>query len=773
MKFGFYVFISNNAFFGLSEKENQMERLNWNSSTDAHSQGTAVLHEVARLCQSSLALDIVVSDDSTRFSTKTTETNPDGIQNATAKLLDEDVLLIRLELIRADRISRIEAGTYFEHLSNLGPRVNLVPPEKTDKETSSLWVELKVKPTPFTPIRENAFLDELAALQAMAKGLQSDLARSDGDKALANKYKDFEDKLEPVMPLRTDLLKTETGLVAWAEEVRSFLSGGNSVAIESPHSVELDYALAVIAAGQMENGSSLGRCVVPAVDAKAIVQLARAAPGALALSAVGIRMSTSLFDLSNETENLLASLAGSGNPAIFTGTQQQLQSVFSGGQGGAGDPLFPIVCHMPEIDFEGLARFMIINAARPAGGVSTRAESELTERIVRSLEEYGESERKRLVQTIARKAVNDWAGGAKSNSTSDTVYVKALRGRSETFAGLSDKPRVKRAPNVQVRFTRVLRDPGLPAYFKTRLLCQDRAIEEQCEILATEALARPGHQLIRSCSVGTSGTGKSEFCVLLARRLGIPYVNIDAASMPDHHMAVTQLLGSGRGFVGSYQAGRLEQIAKHHTGAVVEVSDLDHAAPDVRATLPEIFLQALETGEAQAANGAMFSCANIIFIFTMNLLAGMDEKVQTSIGFQQNPSRAQVTREAVTEMKQMLSNAFLGRIGTPVFYESLTGDALAQILERSMKEALCTAIRRLSLEVGAVRLAEGIGPTVLRSLQANLSSFGARALLEHGRRLAAMALNEWVSNDPDGLATELVLDSGESGKLVIREGNSV
>ena len=650
--------------------------------------------------------------------------------------------------------------------------MNLVPPEQQGADKTSLWVELRVKASPMTPIRENAFLDELDTLQQLSRSLQSDLAHREGDKALVKQYKEFKDNLEPILPLRADMLQAEPELVSWARQVHSFISGGHSVAIQSPYSVEIEYALAVLAAGQMDTGSSLGRCIIPAVDAKAIVQLARSAPGAVVLRAVGVRMSTSLFDLSNEIENLLASLASIGKPVIFTGTQSQLQSVFSGGQGGVGDPLSPVVSHLPGIDFEGLVRFVIIQAARTVGGVSVRTESRLTESIAGLLNEHGESDRHRLVQTVARKAVNDWASGKTSHSTSDTGYLKSLKNCSETFAGLSDKPRVMRALHVQDRFTRVLGDPELSSYFKRHLLCQDRAIDELCEKLAAEALTRPAHQMIRSCSVGTPGTGKSEFCVLLARRLGIPYVNIDAASMPDHHMAVTQLLGSGRGFVGSYQAGRLEQIAKHHTGAVVEFSDIDHAAPDVRAALPEILLPAMETGEAQAANGATFSCASMVLMFTMNLLAGMDEAVQTSIGFQPDPSRPQVIKDSVAEMKQMLSSAFLSRIGTPVFFDSLTGDALAMILERSMEKALWTAIERLSLEVTAVRLVEGIGRFVLQSLQANLRSFGARALLEHGRRLAARALTEWMRNESGHRAQALVLDSTATGQLFIRKGKT-
>ncbi len=66
---------------------------------------------------------------------------------------------------------------------------------------------------------------------------------------------------------------------------------------------------------------------------------------------------------------------------------------------------------------------------------------------------------------------------------------------------------------------------------------------------------------------GTPGTGQVD-AQLLARVLDVPFVVIDAASMSDAYTVTSQLLGSSRGIVNSYQPGRLEQVAKHHRGAV-------------------------------------------------------------------------------------------------------------------------------------------------------------------------------------------------------------
>ncbi|MGA1871947.1 MAG: AAA family ATPase, partial [bacterium] len=282
-----------------------------------------------------------------------------------------------------------------------------------------------------------------------------------------------------------------------------------------------------------------------------------------------------------------------------------------------------------------------------------------------------------------------------------------------------------------------------------------------------EVLTRPLYQPIRYCAQGTPATGKSESASLLAQRLRIPYINIDAASMPDYHTAAAQLLGSGRGIVGSHQSGRLEQAAKHHTGVVVEISDLDHAPLSVRSTLADLFLQVLETGEAQSATGAMFSCANLIFAFTMNLPQGMDEQIYKGIGFNNYPSRCEVERRVADEIKNMLSSAFLSRVGMPILFEPLDGDALAVIVERVIKISIFNAAERLRCPIQDIILEEGLGKKVIVSLQTSITSFGARALLEHGRTVAAKALSAIQQRSVLLAGKSLFITASSEGKLII------
>jgi ATP-dependent Clp protease ATP-binding subunit ClpA len=200
---------------------------------------------------------------------------------------------------------------------------------------------------------------------------------------------------------------------------------------------------------------------------------------------------------------------------------------------------------------------------------------------------------------------------------------------------------------------------------------------------------------------------------------------------------------------------------------VCEISDIDHAAPDVRSALADLFLMILETGEAQSAKGNMFSCAQLILAFTMNLPEGKDETVLKGLGFGGAPSWREVQRRVSGEIKDMLSSAFLSRVGTPVVFRPLDEEALATVVERAIDGALRTAAERMGTAVAGVDLEAGLGAHVLRSLDADTTAFGARVLLEHGRLLAADAFLDLRQSGAIPTGALLTVTASDHGGLVI------
>ena len=351
---------------------------------------------------------------------------------------------------------------------------------------------------------------------------------------------------------------------------------------------------------------------------------------------------------------------------------------------------------------------------------------------------------------------------------STPTFAAMLAGRTETLSGLSARPRVERRDTVESRYVEVLTHDGIVSHLRERLVGQDAALTELGDRLDAEAKTRDSHQPLRYCAQGVPGTGKSHSAELLARLLGVPYVNIDSVGLPDHHTATAQLLGSGRGIVGSHQPGRLEQVAKHHTGVVVEISDLDHAHPGVRSFLADLFLQVLQSGEAQSSVGSMIDCSNLILAFTLNLPGGRDETVNRSLGFRDAPSRGEVRDRVKQELKHILSGAFVSRIGDPILFSPLDRDAWGVIAERAMVAALQTAARRLDLTLDRVRVHEDCSARFVDSLGPDASTYGARAILDAARLQIARALRPWLENVEQDGGHDLEIRAEARGSLSIR-----
>jgi hypothetical protein len=728
-----------------------------------------VLAQVADLCKKVAPLDLKPSMDGASFSLSAAPgIMPRGIVSVFGKV-EENVVTVKVELFRGAGDARVSSAVFFRHLSTLGERIRLVPPQEEGTDGGSLWVELKVQATPLSLTRAEALLGELTNLRDLAVLLQSERPAAVADPELKKLYGPFGETLEPIHPWLEPKSNRDPGLIAWAEETCEFLDGSMNVALAAEHPICLEAALAEVAGVLREQGRTLGGVILPAVNSRGLLDLSRKAPGIVVVGAGKVSLGSNPYDLANEMRSLLLSLAEAHKPALFTGSYEELQSIFHGGQGAVVDPMVPVLRRVPQIAIQALVRFAVMSAGRRQGGIPVAALNTVVDAALNGLRRVPEGKQVKILSALAVKGITGWALGKTPRFGDLESFAVKTAAISETLSGLSPRPRSERTAEVQERFVSVLGSPGLLKYFQEHLLAQDEALTQLCRRLEMECLTRPLHQPLRYCAQSPPGTGKSESAQLLARILEVPYVNIDAASMSDHHTAAAQLLGSGRGIVGSFQAGRLEQAAKHHAGVVVEVSDLDHAVPSVRSSLADLFLQVLDTGEAQSSVGAMFSCANVIFAFTMNLPGGMDEQLHKGIGFTYSLSRGEMRRRVAEAIKSMLSGAFLSRVGTPIVFDPLDGKALVTIVERAIRDAAFSAAERLGACVTDVFVEPGTGEEVLNSLDANLMSFGARALLEHGRSLAARAILRWLltSTQPDNHTPILVTD--EDGELTVLE----
>lgn len=725
---------------------------------DVTEQAAQTLHQVADLCRRTFGF---VADPFLRTDSFSCHTeNRRGVLAAHGQKSDEGIIVIRFELARIPATARSSIADLLGACAQLGERVRLLPPAMESDGSCCIQAGIQIKAEPLGLSRETALLGELQNLDKLATLLQDSLPLTSYE-SLAQMFEKCTDILAPVLPL-ADTLHLPS-LEEWASTTSEFLTCSLNVALVAPSPALGDLALASLASVLMKQGSSLGRLSASAMPAKGLVELAQRAPGVVSLPAASLNLAMNPYEITNEVPGVLASLSQLGRPAVFTGSFAQLQSVFHGGQGGGIDPLNPVIRRAPEgVPLELLARFSVRRTAQQKGGLSAGELDKISGEVLEALGQLPQEKQEEAIASLAWWGVNHHAAG----SSRDISFPSRLADAAETFSGLSPAPRARRPASVQERYTRLLSDEtAMLAFFSEQVVGQDQTLRELCRRLSAEALGRPLHQSLRFCCQGTPGTGKSASAALLARALGVPFVNIDAAGVTDQYSAGAMLLGSGRGIVMSHQPGKLEQAAKHHSGCVMEVSDLDHAPPVVRSYMADIFLQLLETGEAQSATGGLFTCSNLILVFTFNLPDGMDERLRRGIGFGGVPSRGDVKLLVRKELLRMFSPAFFSRMGEPIIFDPLDGPAVAAIIERELRTTIEIGCARLHFEVEEILLEKGLGEKVIASLDADLLSGGARVLIAHARSLATEALLELA---PSQQVLRLEVVALEGNKIIIK-----
>jgi hypothetical protein len=742
-----------------------MSEINYQSSDSetTESAALAALQQVAQLLKPFAQMEIG-ADMKSFYSQETKKKDSQGIRSIQGQC-EGNAIRIKLELLRTNNEVRINAESFFQTLGELSDKTRPCTPEKNGQTgETSLSVELKVQAMPMTLTRSSAFLEEIGRLNRLAIELQKEIPEALSYPALRKQYANVSDLLQPVMPWQTNRNQDSGEFKDWCRINLDLLKSGCTLALEGVYPLLIRYALSSMAHDMMQSGGSLGRVIASMISSKGLMEIMDKAPDVISLSATSLSLGSNPYELGNEVRHLLQRIATTGKGLILTGSQNELQAVFQGGQGMAPDPLQPVVRHVPPVAIEALLRYELARVGEKTGGVSAAALEDHYKSIGRILSDFPVSTQIKVMSLAVRHELMKKSPAVQPLNQ----FVRTLDDLSETLSGLSHEPRSKRSAHVSEQYIKGFTEGKLLEFLRTRLLAQDRALTALVDRLQNESLMRPDHQPLCYCAQGTPATGKSQSARLIAEFLGIPYVNIDAASIPDFYTASAQLLGSGRGIVNSYQSGRLEQAAKHHRGVLIEVSDLDHAKPQVRSSLADLFLQALENGEAQSATGGMFSVANCIFAFTINLPDGMDETIRKSIGFGEGPPEAQIMKDVIKAVRDLFSSAFISRIGTPILFDPLNGNDVTEILVRGIRSSAELAFQRLAVPVRTIEIESDVGGKVFDAMKAGIITSGARKLLEHARQLTSKAVIS-LTRSKGKVPRSLVISTQTGAELIIKQ----
>ncbi|MDP8210988.1 MAG: AAA family ATPase [Candidatus Stygibacter australis] len=730
------------------------------------------IYQLSNLVSKYTKLTIVVNSDETGFSSESDYERKSGILEVKGER-SQNIIQVSFKLTSGIRDAKVSIDRLFTKLSELGDNVNILTPvTEINHSVISLWVMMAIENETLDFNVVNSIMLDMETINKLAIFIQDELPEVEDEDSIYEVYREISDFIAPVFPLNSKQSYDNENYKNWLAETTELISSKLPVAIVCENIIQEEYILAAIAGKLKKKGMTIGQLQVATLNVKSILDIAKKAPGILWLRSSSLAIGTNIYEISNDVQNVLQQMRNQGYRVIFSGSYAEHQGVFQGGQGGVSDPQLPVVRHLPvKIPMKYLLAHKLEQEVKQIGGLPKTIKKELFSRIYEAQKGRDYADQMRSLTAITNYELVNYKQGDTYSPENTKAFSGQVIRMQETFSGIENKPSIERAVSVQRNFLKGLTTNSMYEFLTGRLLAQDKALKTLTKRLQEEALLRPLYQPIRYCAQGTPATGKSESAKLLAEALGIPFINIDAAGMPDFYTASSQLLGSGRGLVGSNKSGRLEQAAKCNRGAVLEISDLDHANSHVRASLSDLFLQVLETGQAQSAMGEMFSCANLIFAFTINLPDGKDEILRKpGVGFNNYPTESSIRKDVEKEVKYMFSSAFLSRIGNPVLFETLKGKDLGLISEQVILSSIFEAAKRLDFKISELEIKKNTGMAIIKSIE-DINTFGARILIDRTRSILAEAiLEKWNKGELEEPG-KLVIFADESGKLILKKEN--
>jgi hypothetical protein len=553
---------------------------------------------------------------------------------------------------------------------------------------------------------------------------------------LTKQYEKVRTFLSPVHPLDKD---PEGMVYGKTREIADMLEAGISIAICSDNLLFTDFFLAALAREFTERRiSTLGKYKDAMLPIKNLLEVLTKAPGYVCIPSIALSFGSNPYDRGEEMDALMSLLTTERKALIFLGSQAEHSSVLGSGQGKQPDPLRPVIFRIREEDigWEPVLAFALEREIKLSGPVEKSRLSEI-EHILTDLISKNE-----IKYSDAGQVVPLISALLKDEERDPGKFLGLLKSQKESFRGVNQVNGQRRNPDLQKLLHTALIKGDIMEYIRSRLVGQEMAIELTIERLQRMIRFGSTGKPIPLIFQGIPGVGKSELTKCLADYLQIPIVSISAASSTSLHEAKSMLLGSGRGYVQSYLPGKLEMAAKTNPGCVLEIADLDHAAPDVRGCYADTFLDIFQEGVIQTAIGEIVPAVNLIIIFTINLPGGMDSQVLRGLGFNAELPYEEIVARTEKEIKKMMSGAFARRIGSPIIFRPFTVAEKEGIIEMAIKTKLMTCVENLGLAPREVSIKAGTGIALLDSLSLIDNTLGASRIYDVVEELLDHALPE-------------------------------
>lgn len=286
-----------------------------------------------------------------------------------------------------------------------------------------------------------------------------------------------------------------------------------------------------------------------------------------------------------------------------------------------------------------------------------------------------------------------------------------------------------------------------------RVVGQDAAIRAVAKAVrrARAGLKDPKRPIGSFLFLGPTGVGKTELAKALAEALfGMEdaILRFDMSEYMEKH-TVSRLIGAPPGYVGYEEGGQLTDAVRRKPYSIILLDEVEKAHPDVFNML----LQVLDDGRLTDGKGRTVDFRNTVIIMTSNAGANHFRTSSGTMGFMTHQDEAEKQKMAETrvleEVRRIFKPEFLNRVDEMVVFHSLSGEALASIVDILLRDLRS-------------RLAEkGIALEVSPAAKAKLIALGTD--VKYGARPLRRAIQKHVG---DVLAERLLAREFKKGDTV-------
>ena len=213
---------------------------------------------------------------------------------------------------------------------------------------------------------------------------------------------------------------------------------------------------------------------------------------------------------------------------------------------------------------------------------------------------------------------------------------------------------------------------SLETEMKKRVMGQDEVLKivSDAIIKSRSGIKDPNRPIASFMFLGPTGVGKTEVARTLAYELFDDERHMVRIDMSEYmeKFSVSRLIGSPPGYVGYEEGGQLTEAVRRNPYSIVLFDEIEKAHPEVL----NLLLQILDDGRITDSNGRTVDFKNTIIIMTSNL--GSEYVLDN----QKNM--------VMTEVKEHFRPEFINRIDEVVIFNTLTKEAINQILDKIIKE---------------------------------------------------------------------------------------